>query len=128
MKLHIKPSRSASKIALFSLVGMIAFGIGFLFLVGNVLAEEQAPLIAQVGFYLFMVFWLGTAITMAIYQSKNIRNGQGANLFEVDGVSEKAFNPDPAQRLRTLNELKQEGLISEDEFQLKRAEIMKKPW
>lgn len=128
MRLHIKPSRSVSKIALFSLVGMIAFGIGFLLLVGNVLVEEQAPLIAQFGFYLFMAFWLGTAITMAIYHRKNMRNGQGVNLFEVDGISEKTVNTDPGQQLRTLSELKRDGLISEEEFQLKRAEIMAEHW
>ncbi|MDD4930241.1 MAG: SHOCT domain-containing protein [Gallionella sp.] len=128
MKLHIKPSRSASKIALVVSMCLIVFGTGFLVLVGNVLAENQAPMLVHVGFYLFMAFWLGTAISIAVYHARNIRSGQGSNLFEVDGIAEQAACSGPAQKLKDLNELKQDGLISEAEFQLKRAEIMAEHW
>lgn len=131
MKLQVRPGRPTSVVAVIVSVFLIVFGIGFVLLVGQVLADEEAPLLVRAGFYLVMVLWISAAIATGIHNVKNARHGKGGELLEVEGDTGNETGstpPGPMQRLRTLNALKQDGLISEEEFRRKREEIMAQQW
>lgn len=129
--LNIKPSKPASAGALVGLSFMLLFGIGFTALVGNVLVENEAPAAMFFVFGVFMLGWLGTAVFMLVYHFLNIKRAKGLSLVDIEAepglqISEPAS--DPMQKLRSLATLKQDGLISEDEFRRKREEIMQQKW
>jgi hypothetical protein len=131
--LHIRPTKVASAGSLFGLGFMILFGIGFAILVGNVLVANEAPAAAIGLFALFMLGWLGTATFMLVYHVTNLRRSKGLPLIAIDAEPGSPADvppppPDPARHLRELAALKQDGLISEDEFKLKREEILRQKW
>ena len=129
--LNVRPSKPASAGALFGLGFLLLFGIAFSFLVGGVLVENEAPLAMSIVFYLFMVGWVGTALFMLVYHILNLKRAKGLSLIAIDtepGSPADEAGRDPMQRLRALQALKQDGLISEDEFSRKREEIMQQKW
>lgn len=130
-KSAIRPSRLVSTGSLIGLVFMIMFGLGFAVLVGSVLHEEEAPLVMAIVFYIFMTGWLGTAIFMLVYHFLNIKRAKGISLIDIETESSAQDNQaahDPIDRLRSLEKLKLDGLISEEEFKSKREEIMQQKW
>ena len=129
--MNIKPSKPASAGALFGLFFMLLFGIAFAFLIGNVLVENDAPIPMYFVFGIFMIGWLGTVVYMLVYHFLNLKRAKGMSLVEID--TESGFQTDesvgdPMQKLRSLEALKHDGLISEDEFRRKREEIMQQKW
>ena len=129
--LNIKPSKPASAGALVGLSFMLLFGIGFSVLVGNVLVENEAPVALLFVFGVFMIGWLGTAVFMLVYHFLNIKRAKGLSLVDIEtepGPQMNEPSSDPMQKLRSLDTLKHDGLISEDEFRRKREEIMQQKW
>ena len=129
--LNVKPSKPASAGALVGLSFMLLFGIGFTALVGNVLVENEAPVAMFFVFGVFMLGWLGTAVFMLVYHVLNIKRAKGLSLVDIEAAPGTQIDgpaSDPMQRLRSLEALKQDGLISEDEFRRKREEIMQQKW
>lgn len=130
-KLNIRPSKPASAGALFGLFFMLLFGIAFSVLVGNVLVENEAPVAMFFVFGVFMIGWLGTAVFMLVYHFLNIKRAKGLSLVDIEtepGSQADDTVSDPMQKLRSLEALKHDGLISEDEFRRKREEIMQQKW
>ncbi|MHC1697796.1 MAG: SHOCT domain-containing protein [Geobacteraceae bacterium] len=130
-KSSIRPARPTSVASLIGLVFMLFFGIGFTVLVGNVLHENEAPLIMSLVLYLFMAGWIGIVVYMLVYHSRNIRRPEGMPLFEVDteAVSgEDGAKPSFARKLRDLEQLKTDGLLSQEEYSRKRSEILADKW
>lgn len=131
MKIGVKPSKSASLGSLIVACFMLLFGIAFFSLVANVLSENEAPAAMSVFFYLFMVAWIATALVMLVYHVLNLKRTKGLSLIDIEtepGLRQDGREDDPMQRLRSLEALKRDRLISEEEFTLKRAEIMKEKW
>lgn len=129
--MNVKPSKPLSAGAIIMLIFMILFGIGFVFLVGGVLSENEAPLAMKFVFYLFMVGWIGTALFMLVYHGINLKRAKGLSLIDIEtesGLQAGETKRDPIQRLRDLEALKKDGLISEEEYRRKREEIMKEKW
>ena len=129
--MNIKPSKPASAGALFGLFFMLLFGIAFAFLIGNVLVENDAPIPMFFVFGIFMIGWLGTVVYMLVYHFLNLKRAKGLSLVEIDtesGFQTDESVSDPMQKLRSLEALKHDGLISEDEFRRKREEIMQQKW
>ena len=129
--LNVKPSKPASAGALVGLSFMLLFGIGFSVLVGNVLVENEAPVAMFFVFGVFMIGWLGTAVFMLVYHFLNIKRAKGVSLVDIEAEPGPQINDpasDPMQKLRSLEALKHDGLISEDEFTRKREEIMQQKW
>jgi cellulose synthase/poly-beta-1,6-N-acetylglucosamine synthase-like glycosyltransferase len=129
--MNIKPRKPASAGALFGLFFMLLFGIAFAFLIGNVLVENEAPVPMYFVFGIFMIGWLGTVIYMLVYHFLNLKRAKGLSLVEIDTESGFQINEsvsDPMQKLRSLEALKKDGLISEDEFRRKREEVMQQKW
>ncbi len=130
-KLNLKPSKPVSVGSLIVLCFMLLFGIAFSVLVGNVLVENDAPIAMCVAFGIFMIAWLGAAVFMLVYHVLNLKRAKGLSLVDIDTVSGSQTDEaasDPMQKLRSLEALKKDGLINEDEFRRKREEIMQQKW
>ncbi|MDD2335494.1 MAG: SHOCT domain-containing protein [Geobacteraceae bacterium] len=130
-KSSIRPAQPTSVASLIALTFMLLFGIGFALLVGNVLQENEAPLIMSLVFLLFMIGWIGTALYLLVYHIRNIRRPEGLPLFEVEtesGSSGLEGEPNFARKLRHLEQLKTDGLISQEEYSRKRSEVMSERW
>lgn len=128
--MNIKPSKPVSMGALIGLVFMLLFGIGFAILVGNVLVDNEAPPAAFVVFILFMLAWVTTVLFLLVYHILNLKRTKGLALIDIETLPANSgvpppLLPDPARRLRDLEALKRDGLISEDEFKRKREEIIR---
>lgn len=124
--MKIKPGKPLSAGAIFGLAFMILFGIGFGILVMNVLMENDAPLVMKIIFPLFIAGWIGTAIFMLIFHVLNLKRAKGLSLIDIETGPD--MQKDPVQRLRDLEALKNDRLITDDEFKKKRAEIMGEKW
>jgi len=100
-------------------------------LLGNVLVENEAPIPMYFVFGIFMIGWLGTVIYMLVYHYLNLKRAKGLSMIEIDAESGSQTDEsvsDPMQKLRNLEALKKDSLISEDEFRRKREEIMQQKW
>jgi hypothetical protein len=129
--LNVKPSKPASAGALVGLSFMLLFGIGFSVLVGNVLVENEAPVAMFFVFGVFMIGWLGTVVFMLVYHFLNIKRAKGLSLVDIEAEPGQQINDpasDPMQKLRSLEALKHDGLINEDEYRRKREEVMQQKW
>ena len=98
-----------------------AVGIGMLV---SVVALFVAP---AVGGVLFVALWLATVVAVIAYHVRNAtsRDGVPHTELSIEGGGERA---DFADRLRELERLRDEGLISDEEYRQKRAQIMGEEW
>jgi hypothetical protein len=115
--MKVKPSKPLSAAAIVMLIFMILFGIGFTVLIINVLFENDAPLVMKIIFPFFMVGWIGTALFMLVYHGLNLKRAKGLSLIDIEtesGLQAGDTKRDPIQRLRDLEALKKDGLISEE--------------
>jgi len=85
----------------------------------------------------FGVFWTLIAVGITVYQAYNFFGDKGVASWEIDiddGLRERRNNyssstgDDFETRLRKLNKLKEDGLITEEEFRKKREEILREKW
>jgi hypothetical protein len=68
---------------------------------------------------------------MLVYHFLNLKRAKGLSLVDIDTESGSQTDEsvsDPMQKLRSLEALKKDGLISEDEFRRKREEVMQQKW
>ncbi|MCE5194894.1 MAG: SHOCT domain-containing protein [Nitrospiraceae bacterium] len=131
MRTSLKPSKTLSAGSIAGLIFLLFFGIGFLILISSVLSQNDAPAIMRVVFYVFMCGWIGIVIFMLVYHALNLKRKKGLSLIDIETEScphEDIPENNPMQKLRSLENLKKDGLISEEEFKTKRAEIMQQKW
>lgn len=110
-----------------SLLGMIV-GIALVF-IGIFTAIPQTGM--------FGVFWTLTAVGITVFQAYNFFSNKGVASWEID-VDEgsnieknnrlASASGDFETRLRKLNKLKEDGLITEEEFRMKREELLREKW
>ncbi len=83
-------------------------------------------------FGMFGVLWVLICLVITATQAYNFFSNKGVSSWEVDvdapDYAGPANNPDFETRLRKLGKLRDDGLISEEEFNRKREEIMRQPW
>jgi hypothetical protein len=130
-KTTMRPSKPLSTGAVIILVFMLMFGIAFFALVHSVLQKEDAPVAMSIVFYIFMVGWIGTVLFQLVYHAMNLKRAKGVSLVDIEsepGLPEDAPQGDPMQRLRNLEKLKSDGLITEEEYRRKREEMMREKW
>jgi hypothetical protein len=140
---RVRPGKSAS------LLGMIA-GIGFVIFGLSMMGGSGVPGgMPSMGFPApFMVLWLVVAGGIAVFHGYNYFSERGASTMEVDlelpvqssGVFSQSAQPassesasgaaagDFAERLRKLEQLRDDRLISEQEYQDKRTQILAERW
>ncbi len=76
-------------------------------------------------FGLFGVVWTVVAAGITLFYAYNLFSGRGASLYEVDVESPKSVD-DLDASLRKLAKLKQDGLLSDAEYEQKRAEALQR--
>lgn len=120
----IKPTKANIVVGIIVTAFFAIFGIVFF----AVLASEGSTI--GMG---FMVFWIlivfvigGSYVYSLLKYNKNedMITAGVIDLDEVDGKTSISFD----EKLRKLEQLKKEGLISEKEFNTKRSEIMNQKW
>jgi hypothetical protein len=130
-KISLTPSKPVSAGSFVMLIFLLVFGIGFAIIVGSVLSENDAPSFVKAFFFLFIIMWIGTVSFMLIYHAKNYKSEKGISLIDIHTDSEinnSEMQRTPAERLRDLESLKKEGLITEKEHEQKRAQILSDNW
>lgn len=116
-KMRVKQSKSTS------LASMIAGGIFLLIGVTIVIPT----------FGLFGVFWTLIALVITGSNAYNFFSNKGIASLEVDvesgaSLTSSPINQDFEEKLRKLNSLKEDGLITKEEFNKKREEILNQKW
>jgi len=119
-RIKVRPSKPAS------LFGMI-LGIIFV-LIGLSVAIPSAGI--------FGVLWTLIAVGITGFQAYNFFSDKGATSWEIDiddynkGESKEleSISNDFEVKLRKLHKLKEDGLITEEEFQKKREEVLREKW
>jgi hypothetical protein len=130
-KISLSPSKPVSAGSIVVLIFFLIFGIGFAFLVGNVLIENEAPALMSIVFYLFIFIWIGAVFFMLIFYVKNYNSEKGISILDIN-TDEKSISANrdrlPSERLHELESLKKEGLITDKEYELKRSQILSDKW
>jgi Zn-dependent protease with chaperone function len=122
-KIRVRPTRAVTVMGLVAAAAMLIFGIFFLGAVLKDTGGEPGPAIA------FMIVWfvvLGIIIAFGIY---NLTSRKG--VIEVEAGPEDAgltAGPDFDEKLRKLEALKKDGLVTDEEYRAKRDEIMSEKW
>lgn len=112
-RVKVRPSKSQS------LVGMIG-GAVFVFI------GFSLPMMGAFG-----IIWTIMALAICGLHAFNFFSNRGIASWEIDVDLTKTIangEGDFEARLRKLTRLKEDGLISENEFEKKRTEIMKSEW
>ncbi|GAA0729325.1 SHOCT domain-containing protein [Clostridium malenominatum] len=106
---RVRPSRGQALIGM--LMGTIFVIIGFTIAIPNA--------------GLFGVFWTLMAIIITGTNVYNFFSKEGISYYEVDLES---TGEDFDSKLRKIKKLKDDGIISEEEYNLKKDEIMREKW
>lgn len=115
----IKPDKATSKLTFF--VGILFSIFGVVFLITTLLTPisfMMAP---------FALIFIAISVFNTIKAYKNGFTEEGSPLYEIDTYEDNADNTFDV-KLRKLEELKKDGLITESEYSKKRDEIMNKEW
>ena len=110
-RVRVRPSKSQS------FVGMIG---GAIFVI---IGFSLMPMMGMFG-----IIWTLFAVAICGLNAYNFFSTRGLAAWEID--TDSAANSDGhfEERLRKLNKLKEDGLITDYEFEKKRTEIMNSKW
>ena len=117
VRVRVRPSKPASAIGM--IVGIVFVGIGVFVVI---------PI-----FGLFGILWTLVAAAIGIFNAVNLFSDRGiaATQFDIDGADFLGRQSDQLpfdERLRKLEQLRTEKLITEVEYQQKRDELMEAKW
>lgn len=108
----------------------LLFGLGFGFVVLQETPDSEPGLQFLLG--MFMLLWVIACVAMIVMYNRLLSKGSNpADNAIVDihvDSGTQASKPEFADRLRELEKLKNEGLISAQEYGDKRAQIMDDKW
>jgi hypothetical protein len=128
--MKVKPSKPLSAGAFVMLIFMLLFGIGFaVFSVINVYSSDELALKILVP--LFFTVFIGAIVFMLVYHFLNLKSAKGVSLIDIEtesGAQAGETKRDPIQRIRDLEALKKDRLISTAEYDRKRNEIINEKW
>jgi hypothetical protein len=120
MKLHVRPSRASSIIGILVGVAFLVFGVVFLV----VLVGKDS----QIGVG-FMSLWIFVVCLIIAFNVYHLISRKG--MLEIDaeaGDSGAGAEANFDVKLRRLERLRSDRLISEEEYKRKRAEILDQKW
>jgi Ca2+/Na+ antiporter len=128
-KAYVRATKPALIVGMIAMLAFLLFGIiFFVFLMKEGVVEGM----------IFMVFWIFVVVLIGgifIYNLLNYNKNVESNVAEeivipdVTRVQETMKTVDDFDdKLRKLESLRREGIISEEEFKKKRAEIMERKW
>jgi hypothetical protein len=107
-RIGVKPGKAVSVVG--TVIGILFFVLGLTVIVPT--------------FGVFGLVWTVAAGAIAAFYAYNLFSQTGASDYQVD-VDASGNGADLDTRLRELTRLRQEGLVSDDEYQQKRAEILR---
>lgn len=127
-KISFTPGKTISAGSIGILIFFLLFGIGFAVLVGNVMSENDTPPLFKLLMLLVVIIFIGTVLFMLVYHARNLSSEKGISLIDINTESDNKneSRESPAQSLRDLEQLKNEGLITETEYQQKRTVILER--
>ena len=120
IKISAKPVKAIFAVQLIILPVFMIFGIALLFIADR----EIRPYMS-----IFVLIWEIVCIALvvnAINTLRRIKKGK-IEAAEINGLQVNSES-NSASKLRDLETLKKDGLISADEYEKKRNEIMKEKW
>ncbi|MGE5701328.1 MAG: SHOCT domain-containing protein [Clostridia bacterium] len=113
---RVRPSKAQS------VLGMI-FGGAFI-LIGVMIVIPT--------FSWFGVLWTLGAVAITGFNAYNVFSQKGASFYEIDvetaGSEQSPGGDDFETKLRKIERLRQEGLLTQEEYQRKREEILREKW
>ena len=122
-KVYVKPPPPTRTMLITQIVLVLLFlPLGIVFVI--VSEGEARPFVA-----IFSLIWLSVCIALIVNAVKALRfikkgKIEIAELGDTNGETESDF----ATRLRDVEALKKDGLISDEEYRGKRAKIMQEKW
>jgi len=120
VKVHVRPTRATSIVGILVGVAFLAFGVGFLVVLHN---EGSQIGVAFMGLWIFVVSLLIAFNAYHLITRKAVLEIDTEAAAPGTG-SESDFDA----KLRRLERLKSDRLISEEEYKRKRAEILDQKW
>lgn len=125
----VKPTPQAGLIGVVMGALFLVFGCAMFVLIGQDEGVELPVLL------LFGVFWIIVCLAIIVTSALHMRKG-GLAMIRIESAPDPAGTApdrddprnDPMDRLRKLEGLRQDGLISEAEFKTKREEILQRKW
>jgi hypothetical protein len=130
-KMQIKPTRPMLVMGLVVAVAMLIFGIFFFNAVLSDSGGESGPGVA------FMALWFLVLGVIIFYFAYYLRTRKGVVEIETEtdavapapgAAAPMAAGADFDDRLRKLEGLKKDGLVTDEEYRAKRAEILGEKW
>ncbi|HCR38490.1 MAG TPA: hypothetical protein DIV80_03295 [Synergistaceae bacterium] len=130
----VRPSRTGSVIGIIAAVLFLVFGVTFF---SVVLSENTSEGGLRVLIAMFGLIWVTMCIVGIIYHTRNFRSWSGSpndpaatslGVFEYELAPDKENSADFEAKLRKLDGLKKDSLITEEEYKEKRREIMDEKW
>lgn len=122
-KLFLKPPMlTRSMLITQIIIGLLFWLFGIVFVV---VSEGEAKLISVFFFLVWSAGCLGIVVH-CFKLLKLLKNGK-IEIAEIGDMSDEGVNG-PESKLRSLEALKRDGLITEAEYQKKREEIMEEKW
>lgn len=135
-KVHVTPgglTRTGAKAGIVGATLFLLFGLGFGFVVLQDMPDSETGLKSLVGAFFFI--WAVVCVTMIVIYRRVLKkptDSGGNSLVDLDyattGDTGAAGGGDFDTRLRKLEQLKRDGLITEAEYLGKREEILEGKW
>ncbi len=122
-RMRIRPTRPVTIMGLVVAVAMLIFGIVFFSAVTKDSGSERGPVTA------FMIVWFLVLGIIIVYGLYNLTSRKG--VVEIETGPEAPDAPETGDfdaRLRKLDGLRKDGLVTEEEYQAKRNAIMTEKW
>ncbi|MGB8959178.1 MAG: hypothetical protein WCC00_09255 [Candidatus Aminicenantales bacterium] len=119
-KTSVKPTRPAVLLGLIAAIAFLIFGLVFL----SVLIKLGSGLGIA-----FMIFWIFIVLIMIGFSIHLLTSRKGVLELDTESqIPEGESGPDFEAKLRKLELLKKDGLVTDEEYRDKRAEILKQKW
>jgi hypothetical protein len=119
-KINIRPIRPSLVVGLIVTSAFLIFGIVFMVVL---IKERSWPGVA------FLAFWILIILVMIGYLAYMLATRRTVVDIETEIAPPAGeAGPDFDDKLRKLEALKKDGLVTDEEYRAKRAEIMKKSW
>ncbi|MCX6567438.1 MAG: hypothetical protein NT147_00095 [Candidatus Aminicenantes bacterium] len=116
-KTSVKPTRPAVLLGLIAAIAFLIFGLVFL----SVLIKLGSGLGIA-----FMIFWIFIVLIMIGFSIHLLTSRKGVLELDTESqIPEGESGPDFEAKLRKLELLKKDGLVTDEEYRDKRAEILK---
>lgn len=134
-KIHVTPGGLTTMQATIGIVVaafFLLFGLGFGVVVGRETPDSEGGLKLLLG--VFLLLWVVACVSMIVYYARLLAKKtppQNSLLdLHIDDTGDAAAgeNRDFSTKLRKLEQLKREGLLSESEYLAKREQILQEKW